>query len=75
LTQSSNHISKLHDDNLSNFHSSKKKKKTSSGTGSGSTSTGNINTSGQDKTIGNMFPGRSGPQVWREKLFFVICLI
>jgi len=63
LQQSSNHSSKLHDDNLSNFNSSKKKKKSNSGTGSGSSNTGNINSSGQDKTTANMFPGRSGPQV------------
>jgi hypothetical protein len=63
LQQSSNHSSKLHDDNLSNFHSSKKKKKSTSGTGSGSTHIGSLNSGGQDKITANMFPGRSGPQV------------
>ncbi|UJR26710.1 hypothetical protein I4U23_008026 [Adineta vaga] len=40
-----------------------RKKKSSSGTGSGSTHTGNLNSSGQEKSSGNMFPGRNGPQV------------
>jgi hypothetical protein len=42
-----------------NSHSSKKKKKLSgSGTGSALSNTG-----GQEKLTGNMFSGRSGPQV------------
>jgi len=41
-----------------NSHSSKKKKKLSSGTGSALPNTG-----GQEKLTGNMFSGRSGPQV------------
>jgi hypothetical protein len=72
LQQSSNHSSKLHDDNLSNFNSSKKKKKSSSGTGSGSNNAGHLNSIGQDKTTANMFPGRSGPQGSSQVDFSII---
>ncbi|CAF1622157.1 unnamed protein product [Adineta ricciae] len=72
LQQSTNHSSKLHDDHSLHFNSSKKKKKSSSGTGSGSIHTGNLNTSVQDKSSGNMFPGRSSGQQGSSQVDFSI---
>jgi hypothetical protein len=71
LTNSNLHHSpKQHDDHLLNSHSSKKKKKLSSGTGSALSNTG-----GHDKITGNMYPGRSGPQVCWKDLFPWIWLL
>ncbi|CAF0732051.1 unnamed protein product [Adineta ricciae] len=72
LQHSTNHSSKLHDDHSLHFNSSKKKKKSSSGTGSGSIHTGNLNTSVQDKSSGNMFPGRNSGQQGSSQVDFSI---